>query len=230
MALLPVLSVLYVYMQDRTTLRRKLNPLQKSNLICTYGTAKSDRLDKLRHASFPLASTRQGSRCYPSRKTEPASRVWHGIQSNSSFDAQNDLTLDWFANLDAAQYVLALSFIPGFADDFSSLSPLRLLSELGGEAADENSAAALLATIWQKIRQSTDGNHSPSNIVNDDTVPPYAHESTTYFIKVGMEKRQKSFDATICDSPSWKYFERALQCRRAVSTGPSSLLKLQASD
>ncbi len=62
-----------------------------------------------------MASTRQGSRCYPSRKTEPASRVWHGIQPHSSFDAQNDLTLDWFANLDAAQYVLALSFIPGFA-------------------------------------------------------------------------------------------------------------------
>ncbi|KAL8885930.1 MAG: hypothetical protein Q9192_006568, partial [Flavoplaca navasiana] len=67
--------------------------------------------------------------------------------------------------------------------DFSSLSPLRLLSERGGEAANENSAAALLTTIWQKIRQSTGDNHSPSNVVNDDAVPPYAHESTTYFIE-----------------------------------------------
>lgn len=47
---------------------------------------------------------------------------------------------------------------------------------------------------------------------------------------VGMEKRQKSLDATICDSQSWRYFERALQCRMDISTGPSSLLKLQASD
>ena len=59
---------------------------------------------------------------------------------------------------------------------------MRLLGERGGEAADENSAAALLTMIWQKIRQSTGGNHLPSNVVNDDTVPPYAHESTTYFI------------------------------------------------
>ena len=114
MALLPVFNVLYVYMQDRTTLRRKLNPLQKSNLICTYDTAKSDRLDKLRHASFPMASARHGSCCYPSRKPEPASQAWPGLQSNSSFDARNDFTLDWFANPDAAQYVPALSFIPGF--------------------------------------------------------------------------------------------------------------------
>ena len=49
-------------------------------------------------------------------------------------------------------------------------------------------------------------------------------------LEVGMEKRQKSFDATVCDSQSWKYFDRALQCRRGVSTGPSSLLKVQASD
>ncbi|KAI4275643.1 MAG: hypothetical protein LQ337_003074 [Flavoplaca oasis] len=93
-------------------LRRRLNPLQKSNLICTYDTAKSDRLDKSRNASIPMASIRHGSRCYQPRKTKPASQACNGIQSHSPIDAQNDLTLDWFADLDAAQYVSALSFIP----------------------------------------------------------------------------------------------------------------------
>lgn len=85
--------------------------MQKSNLLCSYDTAGSDRHDQPRELSTLTASASGRASSYQPRNTVQASQGWHGIQASSPVDTQNDLPLDWAANLQAAQYVQALLFI-----------------------------------------------------------------------------------------------------------------------